>query len=110
MVQIDGSKTTDAGNITVTVSTAEAAITLATTAGDNVLNASEQSAGFTLSGASKNLAQGTALTVTLNGKTYTTEVGADGTWSVNVPAADAQALGDGTGRSTSAAKTRRVTP
>ncbi|MDU4274641.1 MAG: Ig-like domain-containing protein, partial [Enterobacter asburiae] len=89
-------KTTDAGNITVTVSTAEAAITLATTAGDNVLNASEQSAGFTLSGASKNLAQGTALTVTLNGKTYTTEVGADGTWSVNVPAADAQALGDGT--------------
>ena len=96
VVQIDGSKTTDAGNITVTVSTAEAAITLATTAGDNVLNASEQSAGFTLSGASKNLAQGTALTVTLNGKTYTTEVGADGTWSVNVPAADAQALGDGT--------------
>ncbi|EMM1341427.1 Ig-like domain-containing protein [Enterobacter roggenkampii] len=96
VVQIDGSKTTDAGNITVTVSTAEAAITLATTAGDNVLNASEQSAGFTLSGASKNLAQGTVLTVTLNGKTYTTEVGADGTWSVNVPAADAQALGDGT--------------
>ncbi|MCE5964251.1 Ig-like domain-containing protein [Enterobacter roggenkampii] len=96
VVQIDGSKTTDAGNITVTVSTAEAAITLATTAGDNVLNASEQSAGFTLSGASKNLAQGTALTVTLNGKTYTTEVGADGTWSVNVPAADAQELGDGT--------------
>ncbi|MEP8702182.1 Ig-like domain-containing protein [Enterobacter roggenkampii] len=96
VVQIDGSKTTDAGNITVTVSTAEAAITLATTAGDNVLNASEQSAGFTLSGASKNLAQGTALTVTLNGKTYTTEAGADGTWSVNVPAADAQALGDGT--------------
>ncbi|MEP8764086.1 Ig-like domain-containing protein [Enterobacter roggenkampii] len=96
VVQIDGSKTTDAGNITVTVSTAEAAITLATTAGDNVLNASEQSAGFTLSGASKNLAQGTALTVTLNGKTYTTEVGADGTWSVNVPAADAQVLGDGT--------------
>ncbi|HDR2353842.1 TPA: Ig-like domain-containing protein [Enterobacter roggenkampii] len=96
VVQIDGSKTTDAVNITVTVSTAEAAITLATTAGDNVLNASEQSAGFTLSGASKNLAQGTVLTVTLNGKTYTTEVGADGTWSVNVPAADAQALGDGT--------------
>ncbi|EOX3825009.1 Ig-like domain-containing protein [Enterobacter quasiroggenkampii] len=96
VVQIDGSKTTDAGNITVTVSTAEAAITLATTAGDNVLNASEQSAGFTLSGASKNLAQGTELTVTLNGKTYAAEVGADGTWSVNVPAADAQALGDGT--------------
>ncbi|WP_148245150.1 Ig-like domain-containing protein, partial [Enterobacter asburiae] len=96
VVQIDGSKTTSAGSITVTVSTADAAITLATTAGDNVLNASEQSAGFTLSGASKHLAQGTELTVTLNGKTYTAEVGADGAWRVNVPAADAQALGDGT--------------
>lgn len=96
VVQIDGSKTTSAGSITVTVSTADAAITLATTAGDNVLNASEQSAGFTVSGASKNLAQGTLLTVTLNGKTYAAEVGADGAWSVNVPAADAQALGDGT--------------
>ncbi|WP_425249672.1 Ig-like domain-containing protein [Enterobacter hormaechei] len=71
-------------------------MTLATTAGDNVINASEQSAGFTLSGTSKNLAQGTALTVTLNGRTYTAEVGANGAWSVKVPAADAQALGDGT--------------
>ncbi|MDV0594582.1 MULTISPECIES: Ig-like domain-containing protein [unclassified Enterobacter] len=96
VVQIDGSKTTAAGSITVTVSTADASITLATTAGDNVLNASEQSAGFTLSGASKNLAQGTELTITLNGKTYTAEVGADGAWLVNVPATDAQALGDGT--------------
>ncbi|WNJ36773.1 Ig-like domain-containing protein [Enterobacter hormaechei] len=96
VVQIDGSKTTSAGSITVTVSTAEASVTLATTAGDNVINASEQSAGFTLSGTSKNLAQGTALTVTLNGKTYTAEVGANGAWSVKVPAADAQALGEGT--------------
>ncbi|HAS9373251.1 TPA: Ig-like domain-containing protein [Enterobacter hormaechei] len=96
VVQIDGSKTTSAGSITVTVSTADASVTLATTAGDNVINASEQSAGFTLSGTSKNLAQGTALTVTLNGKTYSAEVGANGAWSVKVPAVDAQALGDGT--------------
>ncbi|WP_417648101.1 Ig-like domain-containing protein [Enterobacter hormaechei] len=96
VVQIDGSKTTSAGSITVTVSTADTSVTLATTAGDNVINASEQAAGFTLSGTSKNLAQGTALTVTLNGKTYSAEVGAYGAWSVKVPAADAQALGDGT--------------
>ncbi|CAM6455306.1 Membrane fusion protein (MFP) family protein [Enterobacter intestinihominis] len=96
VVQIDGSKTTSAGSITVTVSTADTSVTLAATAGDNVINSSEQSAGFTLSGTSKNLAQGTALTVTLNGKTYTAEVGANGAWSVKVPAADAQALGDGT--------------
>ncbi|HEM8698509.1 TPA: Ig-like domain-containing protein [Enterobacter hormaechei] len=96
VVQIDGSKTTSAGSITVTVSTADTSVTLATTAGDNVINASEQAAGFTLSGTSKNLAQGTALTVTLYGKTYTAEVGANGAWSVKVPAVDAQALGDGT--------------
>ncbi|MDK9885527.1 Ig-like domain-containing protein [Enterobacter kobei] len=96
VVQIDGSKTTSAGSITVTVSTAEATITLATTAGDNVINASEQSAGFTLSGSSQHLAKGTDVSVTLNGKTYTAEVGANGAWSVKVPAADAQALGDGT--------------
>ena len=96
VVQIDGSKSTSAGSITVTVSTADTSVTLATTAGDNVINASEQAAGFTLSGTSKNLAQGTALTVTLNGKTYTAEVGANGAWSVKVPAVDAQALGDGT--------------
>ncbi len=96
VVQIDGSKTTAAGSITVTVTTADASVTLATTAGDNVINASEQATGFTLSGSATNLAQGTALTVTLNGKTYTAEVGADGGWRVNVPAADAQALGDGT--------------
>ncbi|MEG5897597.1 Ig-like domain-containing protein [Enterobacter bugandensis] len=96
VVQIDGSKTTSAGNITVTVSTSEATLTLATTAGDNVINASEQSAGFTLSGSSQHLAQGTDVSVTLNGKAYTAQVGADGAWSVNVPAADAQALSDGT--------------
>ncbi|KNC09351.1 hypothetical protein AC791_11880 [Klebsiella sp. RIT-PI-d] len=96
IVQIDGSKTTDAGSITLIVSTADATITLSTTAGNNVINASEQSAGFTLSGESKNLTQGTALTVSLNGKTYTTEVSANGSWHVTVPAADAQALSDGT--------------
>jgi large repetitive protein len=96
VVQIDGSKTTAAGSITVTVSTADATVTLATTAGDNVVNASEQAAGFTLSGASKNLAQGTELTVTLNGKSYRAEAGANGAWSVKVPASDAKALADGT--------------
>ncbi|MDK9606673.1 Ig-like domain-containing protein [Lelliottia sp. V104_15] len=95
VVQIDGSKTTPAGSITLNVATAETSVTLATTAGDNVINASEQTAGFTLSGTSKNLAEDTALTVTLNGKTYTTSVKANGTWSLEVPATDAQALGEG---------------
>ncbi len=95
VVQINGSETTAAGNITVTVATQEAVITLATTAGDNVINASEQSAGFALSGTSRNLAEGTTLTVKLNGKSYSAEVGAGGAWTVNVPVADAKVLGDG---------------
>ncbi|MFO3699112.1 Ig-like domain-containing protein, partial [Enterobacter huaxiensis] len=38
---------------------------------------------------------GQTVTVSLNGKDYTTTVGADGTWTLNVPAADLAALGDG---------------
>ena len=95
VVQINGNDTTSAGSITINVDTTIATLTLATTAGDNIVNASEQSAGFTLSGASSHLAQGTTLTVTLNGKTYVTTVGANGEWQVNVPAADANALADG---------------
>ncbi|MBS9295815.1 Ig-like domain-containing protein [Escherichia coli] len=95
VVQIVGSTITDAGSITLTIDSTQAAVQIATTAGDNIINASEQAAGFTLSGTTSNLAQGTELTVTLNGKTYTTSVGANGAWSVQVPTADAQALGEG---------------
>ncbi|EKR0411448.1 Ig-like domain-containing protein [Escherichia coli] len=95
VVQIVGSTITDAGSITLTIDNSQASVQVATTAGDNIINASEQAAGFTLSGTSSHLAQGTELTVTLNGKTYTTTVGANGAWSVQVPTADAQALGEG---------------
>ncbi|MFX0996436.1 Ig-like domain-containing protein [Escherichia coli] len=95
VVQIVGSTITDAGSITLTIDNSQASVQVATTAGDNIINASEQAAGFTLSGTTSNLAQGTELTVTLNGKTYTTSVGANGAWSVQVPTADAQALGEG---------------
>ncbi len=95
VVQIVGSTITDAGSITLTIDNSQAVVQVATTAGDNIINASEQAAGFTLSGTTSNLAQGTELTVTLNGKTYTTSVGANGVWSVQVPTADAQALGEG---------------
>ncbi|GCJ43156.1 hypothetical protein BvCmsA119A_03880 [Escherichia coli] len=95
VVQIVGSTITDAGSITLTIDNSQASVQVATTAGDNIINASEQAAGFTLSGTSSHLAQGTELTVTLNGKTYNTSVGANGAWSVQVPTADAQALGEG---------------
>ncbi|WP_250692388.1 Ig-like domain-containing protein, partial [Escherichia coli] len=95
-VQIVGSTITDAGSITLTIDNSQASVQVATTAGDNIINASEQAAGFTLSGTSSHLAQGTELTVTLNGKTYTTTLDASGNWSVGVPASVISGLADGT--------------
>ncbi|HDC4406221.1 TPA: Ig-like domain-containing protein, partial [Enterobacter cloacae] len=93
--QTDDGKTISAGTVTLNIDTASATITPATTAGDNIVNAAEQEAGLTLSGTSAHLQQGSEITLTLNGKTYTTEVGADGIWQVNVPIADAKALAEG---------------
>ncbi|WP_421551037.1 Ig-like domain-containing protein, partial [Kluyvera intermedia] len=44
---------------------------------------------------SDGLSAGTTLTVTVNGKTYSATVAADGTWSAAVPAADVSALAEG---------------
>jgi hypothetical protein len=49
------------------------------------------------------------VTVTLNGKDYTTTVSADGSWTLNVPAADLAALDDGSVTVTAASATRRAT-
>lgn len=57
VVQIVGSTITDAGSITLTIDNSQASVQVATTAGDNIINASEQAAGFTLSGTSSHLAQ-----------------------------------------------------
>jgi len=96
VLQIDGSQSVSGGEITLTISTQQAEIAFAVTAGDNTLNASEQAAGFTLSGTTQHLAEGTTLTVMLNGKEYTTVVNGDGQWSVTLPGSDALALADGT--------------
>ncbi|WPM86127.1 BapA prefix-like domain-containing protein [Apirhabdus apintestini] len=81
VVQIDGDKTTAAGNITLNVDTRDASVALDTTTGDNVINGAEQAAGFTLGGHSEHLVNGTVLTVSLNGKTYKTTVDVHGKWS-----------------------------
>lgn len=95
VVQIDGSKVSSAGDITLNIVTAEAAIDVAVTADKNAINSAAQANDLLLSGSSKELAAGTALTVTLNGKTYATTVNGDGSWSLNVPEADAKNLADG---------------
>ncbi len=66
-----------------------------TFAGDNVVNNAEAAADQTLSGRVVGAVQGDTVTIELGGNTYTATVGSNLTWSVNVPAADLQALGDG---------------
>lgn len=72
-------------------------ITVNVIAGDDVINAIEHLQALTIDGSSQNLTAGRIVTVTLNGKTYTGLVDSTGKWSVNVPAADVQALSSGSG-------------
>ena len=70
-------------------------VTLADFAGDNQLNNIEKTSDQTLSGSTSNIEAGQIVTVTLGGQTYSTSVGADGNWSLTVPAAALTALAAG---------------
>ncbi|WP_425267549.1 Ig-like domain-containing protein [Enterobacter hormaechei] len=67
-----------------------------TVAGDDVINSIEHGQNLIITGSSDGLTAGTALTVTVNGKTYAATVLADGTWSAAIPSADVSALAAGT--------------
>src|SRR5690606_7353230 len=64
-------------------------------AGDDVVNATEHEQALIINGASTGLTAGTEVQVSLEGKDYTTTVAADGSWTLEVPAADVSALVDG---------------
>lgn len=70
-------------------------IALDTVAGDNRINAYEAGSDLLVQGVATNVAEGTAVTLALSGRSYQAEVQADGRWQATVPAADVQALGDG---------------
>lgn len=70
-------------------------VTINTVAGDDIINAAEAGAGQTISGQVTGAAAGDTVTVTLGGNTYTTTVQSNLSWSVTVPPADLQALGNG---------------
>ena len=61
-----------------------------------MINSIEHGQNLIITGSSDGLAAGSALTVTVNGKTYAATVLADGTWTAAVPAADVGALSEGT--------------
>ncbi|XTZ39364.1 Ig-like domain-containing protein [Salmonella enterica] len=73
---------------TATVDTQLPALSLLPLTADGKLNAAELGQNQTLSGISSVSEQGQTVTVTLNGKTYTTVVGSDGNWQLSLPAAD----------------------
>ncbi|WP_342323955.1 Ig-like domain-containing protein [Kosakonia sp. BYX6] len=91
-VQSNSQPGTTPATQTVVVDTLAPTLSLGQFAGDNVVNSTEKGAAQTISGLSD--ANGSQVTVTLNGKTYTAVV-ANGAWSVNVPQADMAALNDG---------------
>ncbi|WP_313050085.1 Ig-like domain-containing protein, partial [Atlantibacter subterraneus] len=62
---------------------------------DNILNAFEVATNQTLSGKTLNTSAGDTVTITLNGKTYTTTVDADLRWKITLPSTDLKALAEG---------------
>ncbi|MDE8742315.1 Ig-like domain-containing protein [Pectobacterium polaris] len=70
-------------------------LTIATLSTDDYLNLAESGRLLTISGSSQNVEQNQQVTITLNGKTYLATVGADGSWSVQVPATDVGNIPDG---------------
>ncbi|WP_417323465.1 Ig-like domain-containing protein [Enterobacter cloacae] len=89
----DAAGNTGTGTHNVTVDTGLPSVNFNAISDDNVLNAVEKGQDLSVSGTSANLAEGTVVTVTLNGKNYTATTAADGTWSLTVPAADLAGLG-----------------
>ncbi|MCS5452776.1 Ig-like domain-containing protein, partial [Enterobacter huaxiensis] len=76
------------------VDTTAPTVTINTVSSDNMLNAAEVAQDLTLSGTSSAEA-GQTVTVTFNGNQYTAQVQADGTWTLDVPAADMAGITDG---------------
>ncbi|MCM4492716.1 Ig-like domain-containing protein, partial [Escherichia coli] len=79
----------------VQVNTAAVSLSVSTISGDNIINAAEAGVAQTISGQVTGAEDGDTVTITLGGNTYTATVGSNLTWSVDVPAADIQALGNG---------------
>ncbi|KZP49794.1 Ig-like domain-containing protein, partial [Enterobacter hormaechei] len=90
----DAAGNTGSGTHNVTVDTGLPSVSFNAISNDNVLNAVEKGQDLSVNGTSANLAEGTVVTVTLNGKNYTATTAADGTWSLTVPAADLSGLGE----------------
>uniref|UniRef100_UPI0035E43EC1 beta strand repeat-containing protein n=1 Tax=Escherichia marmotae TaxID=1499973 RepID=UPI0035E43EC1 len=114
-VTISATITDSAGNSStqthnVQVNTAAVSLSVSTISGDNLINAAEAGSALTLSGTGTNFATGTVVTVLLNGKGYSATIQSNGSWSVNVPAADLATLGQGAQTITASVNDRAGNP
>ncbi len=85
-----GSSSTD-----VTIDAQLPGLRIDTVAGDDVINVIEHAQNSVISGTSTDPAAGSTVTVSINGKSYSASVLADGTWQAAVPAADVSRWADG---------------
>ncbi|MBS7815736.1 tandem-95 repeat protein, partial [Wohlfahrtiimonas chitiniclastica] len=70
-------------------------ITIESIAGDQVITQLEKKDGFTVKGSTKGAEEGNTVTILVEGKSYTTTVGKDGKWSIDLPKEATQDLTDG---------------
>lgn len=91
-----------AGNTSTTqtmsfkVDTTKSAIMVSPVESDDKISAADISDGLTIAGSTARVAEGTTVTITLNGKQYTTQVNGSGNWQLTISKADAAAVADGT--------------
>ena len=83
-------------NVDFTVDSTASALLINPVEGDNAISLADISDGITVSGSSARIAEGTPVTVTLNGQQYQGVVNAGGFWTVIVPNAAAALISDGT--------------
>ncbi|MDF7723467.1 Ig-like domain-containing protein, partial [Enterobacter hormaechei subsp. xiangfangensis] len=86
---------TGSSSLDVTIDAQLPGLRIDTVAGDDVINVIEHAQNLVISGTSTDLAAGSTVTVTINGKSYSASVQADGTWQAAVPAADVSRWADG---------------
>ncbi|HEC1651542.1 TPA: Ig-like domain-containing protein, partial [Yersinia enterocolitica] len=92
-----GNSATTTGNVTLDANPLNLpSLNFNSFATDDNLNGAEQKVNQTVSGTSSHIEAGQLVYITLNNKTYTATVGADGTWSTQIPAADLAMIANGT--------------
>ncbi|WP_018121770.1 BapA/Bap/LapF family prefix-like domain-containing protein [Wohlfahrtiimonas chitiniclastica] len=80
---------------TVNIDVTAPEITIESIAGDQVITQLEKKDGFTVKGSTKGAEEGNTVTILVEGKSYTTTVGKDGKWSIDLPKEATQDLTDG---------------